>query len=455
MKKELVSAGLPPLQERDLVIEVDTAPEPEKRVLHKPNEAVAMRPTSGKLTLLSRRIWNTMLSVAHTQHLEGRSQFVMSLGQLIKDSGFNSNNTAVLKDVLADLQVALVEWNTEAVGEKRWARAQLLGGVEIVERGPGYETVLRWDYPSQVREQLLVPQRYTRMMLMVANTFRTFAGATLYEIGCQYLTNPSGRTMKQSVTWWAEVLRGKVQKTPIVYGVFKRDTLLPALKEITERQDQFVMQVLEYRSGSDKRRVTELQFVVKRRAPDAEEDLVAPDQPLDLELYQSLEAMGISQIEAAGLIDQYKAEVVAKAVDVIRDRSSRSDLAPIENQRAFLLAILERGFDGAFHGAAKKMKAAKAKAEPKKTAEPAVVKVVEPEDEIIRAARKAETAWSRYDALADAEKEFFLAEFLSSSAMQVAVFKKRFTEGGLASPLIRSLFGKWLSERWSLSETGA
>ena len=450
MKKELLSTGLPPLRERDLVIEVDTEPEPEKRVLHKPNEAVAMRPTSGKLTLLSRRIWNTMLTVAHKQHLEGRSQFVMSLGQLIKDSHFNSNNTTVLKDVLADLQVALVEWNTDAVGEKRWARAQLLGGVEIVERGFGYETILRWDYPSQVREQLLVPQRYTRMMLMVANTFRTFAGATLYEIGCQYLTNPSGRTMKQSVTWWAEVLRGKVQKTQIVYGVFKRDTLLPALKEITERQDQFVMQVLEYRSGSDKRRVTELQFVVERRAPNEDEDLVAPDQPLDLELYKALETMGISQVEATGLIDQYKAEVISKAVDVIRDRSSRSDLAPIENQRAFLLAILERGFDGG-----KKVRAAKAKAEPKQPAEPVVVKVVEPEDEIVRAARNAQIAWDRYEAQSEDERAALLTEFQSSSSMQVGVFKKRFTEGGLSNRVIRSMFAKWLAAKWGLATPSA
>ena len=64
--------------------------------LAKANEAIAIRPKRGKLTLLSRRIYNVFLFHAQQQGVDKPSYSIL-LSELIDDARFTSNNTELLK----------------------------------------------------------------------------------------------------------------------------------------------------------------------------------------------------------------------------------------------------------------------------------------------------------------------------------------------------------------------
>lgn len=62
-----------------------------------------------KLTLLQRRIWNVMVVTAHTQRAEGRTEFVMPLQQLIRETDLRGGNIDAVKEFLGCLRVSLRE----------------------------------------------------------------------------------------------------------------------------------------------------------------------------------------------------------------------------------------------------------------------------------------------------------------------------------------------------------
>src|SRR5665647_3607108 len=94
--------------------------------LAKANEAIAIRPKRGKLTLLSRRIYNALLYHAQKQGVD-EPLYRLTLTELIGDARFNSNNTELLKSHLRDMQATTIEWSTSSSGLKKWMSSQLIG----------------------------------------------------------------------------------------------------------------------------------------------------------------------------------------------------------------------------------------------------------------------------------------------------------------------------------------
>ena len=79
----------------------EVATRPEDQAVAKANEAIAIRPKRGKLTLLSRRIYNVFLYHAQQQGVENPSYSIL-LSELIDDARFTSNNTELLKSHIRD-----------------------------------------------------------------------------------------------------------------------------------------------------------------------------------------------------------------------------------------------------------------------------------------------------------------------------------------------------------------
>lgn len=237
----------------------------DEALVQKANESIAIRPKKGRLTLLSRRIYNALLYNAQQQGVD-EQQYTLPLTTLIGDAHFNSRNVALLKEHIREMQTTLIEWNSVGTGEQRWTSSQLLGAVEIAERGSGYPVIISWSYPDKVRERLLKPTRYTRILLEVGAQMRSYAAAVLFELGMQYLTSPSRLTMREDLYWWASVLTGRSDIDKVDYRYFKRDVLRPALAEVEALQDEFTLELIEHREG---RRVAELQFMVLRKTQTA------------------------------------------------------------------------------------------------------------------------------------------------------------------------------------------
>ncbi len=113
----------------------------------KANEAITIRPKRGKLTLLSRRIYNAFLY--HAQQLGvDNPTYTISLAELIEDARFNSNNTELLKSHIRDMQATTIEWHTSSGGSQKWTSTQLLGTVHIHEPGRGQTCTITWTYPD-------------------------------------------------------------------------------------------------------------------------------------------------------------------------------------------------------------------------------------------------------------------------------------------------------------------
>ncbi len=108
----------------------------DEQAVSKANEAIAIRPKRGKLTLLSRRIYNVFLYHAQRQGVENLTYSIL-LSELIDDARFTSNNTELLKSHIRDMQATTIEWHTSSGGARQWTSTQLLGHVIIDEPGRG------------------------------------------------------------------------------------------------------------------------------------------------------------------------------------------------------------------------------------------------------------------------------------------------------------------------------
>src|SRR5882672_12594308 len=81
--------------------EIDRPPNPGRQrkesprapaIVQKANESIAIRPKRGRLTLLSRRIYNALLYHSQRQGVD-EPVYRLALSELIGDARFNSNNT--------------------------------------------------------------------------------------------------------------------------------------------------------------------------------------------------------------------------------------------------------------------------------------------------------------------------------------------------------------------------
>lgn len=154
------------------------ATRPDEQSVAKANEAIAIRPKRGKLTLLSRRIYNVFLYHAQRQGVDNPS-YSINLAELIGDARFTSNNTELLKSHIRDMQATTIEWHTSSGGARKWTSTQLLGPVVIHEPGRGQACTITWTYPEPIREQLVKPAQYTRVLLEISSQMRSYAAATV------------------------------------------------------------------------------------------------------------------------------------------------------------------------------------------------------------------------------------------------------------------------------------
>lgn len=412
----------------------------DAHVVAKANEAIAIRPIKGGIGLVSRRIYNALLYHAQQQG-QGKASYSVPLAELVKDARFNSKDTTQLKDYIREMQTTLIEWRSQGEGEERWTSSQLLGTVSIVEEGRGRRTMIEWSYPERIRDRLLAPSRYTKVLLEVGARMKSVAASVLFEIGLQYLTAPTGLTMREDVLWWASVLSGKVAKDRVEYGVFKRDTLKPALAELAALQDEFTLELIEHKQG---RKVVELQFRVKRTAQSTMGFGLEP-RPLDLELVHRLEQVGFKRRDAEHVFMTTQAQALRAALEATERRVLNQALEPLKSPAAYLRDALKKGWGRGdapvdVHMAQEPSPAARpAVASPAATREALV-------DEWMRACQSQ--AEAHFAALAAQERQILTARFEATELEQLLQpVVKAWRQDGPASPLARSSFYRWLSRQ--------
>ena len=309
----------------------------------KANEAITIRPKRGKLTLLSRRIYNAFLY--HAQQLGvDNPTYTISLAELIEDARFNSNNTELLKSHIRDMQATTIEWHTSSGGSQKWTSTQLLGTVHIHEPGRGQTCTITWTYPDPIRERLVKPAHYTRVLLEISSMMRSYAAAVLYELGLRYLTSPGGLTMREDLLWWAAVLTGRSDIKEVEYRDFNRFTIKKALAELEALCEDFRMELIEHKVG---RKVEELQFRVVRKAQASLVGMTDSTQNVfDLSLIERLVAIGIKRADAQDLYAVTDEGVLRAALEHVEQRMKNTALEPLKSPAAYLRDALKKQYAG-------------------------------------------------------------------------------------------------------------
>lgn len=325
----------------------EIATRPEDQSVAKANEAIAIRPKRGKLTLLSRRIYNVFLYHAQQQGVDKPSYSIL-LSELIDDARFTSNNTELLKSHIRDMQATTIEWHTTGGTSRQWTSTQLLGPVVIDEPGRGHACTITWTYPEPIRERLVKPAQYTRVLLEISSQMRSYAASVLYELGARYLTSPGRLTMREDVIWWASVLTGRSDITVVDYRILHRDTIKKALVELDTLCEDFRLEIVEHKRG---RKVEELQF---RVLPKPQATLAglreSAKNVFDLELVERVVSIGFRRSDAQDLYAVTDEGVLRAAVEHVEQRMKNPALSPLNSPVAYLRDALKKQYAGEGEG---------------------------------------------------------------------------------------------------------
>lgn len=316
---------------------------PEEQSVAKANEAIAIRPKRGRLTLLSRRIYNALLYHSQLQGVD-EPVYKLALSELIGDARFNSNNTELLKSHLRDMQATTIEWSTSSATLKRWVSSQLLGTVTIEEQGRGRPCMVTWRYPDEIRERLVKPHQYTRVLLEMSSQMRSYSAAVLYEIGARYLTSPGRLSMREDVVWWAAVLTGRSDIKEVDYRFLKRDVINKAIGEIDALCDEFSIELVEHKRG---RKIEEIQFRVVPKKQQRLGELGAPNRNVfDLELVGRLISLGLKQEDAQDLYAVTDEGQLRATLEHVDQRMRNAAMPQLKSPAAYFKDALKKGYAG-------------------------------------------------------------------------------------------------------------
>ena len=408
---------------------------PEDQSFAKANEAIAIRPKRGKLTLLSRRIYNVFLYHAQQQGVEKPSYSIL-LSELIDDARFTSNNTELLKSHIRDMQATTIEWHTSGGQARQWTSTQLLGPVIIDEPGRGQACSITWTYPEPIRDRLVKPAQYTRVLLEISSQMRSYAASVLYELGARYLTSPGRLTMREDVIWWASVLTGRSDITSVDYRILHRDTIKKALAELDTLCEDFRLEVVEHKRG---RKVEELQF---RVLPKPQASLAglkdSAKNVFDLELVERVISIGFKRGDAQDLYAVTDEGALRAAVEHVEQRMKNTALPPLSSPAAYLRDALKKQYAGGGGEGGKP---------------PAEIAVPRPSiDERLQRLREewqhhqSSQAKSLFEEMPEADKAEHIARFEEERLGELASpIAKAWRRDGVKSRIAASSFSRWLA----------
>lgn len=405
--------------------------------IRKAVEAITISPKSGRLTLLSRKLFNALLRLAQQQG-EDKEMHEAKLGDVLANATFDSNDTKLVKEHLRRMVATQVEWTSGQKSGRRWGVTTLIASVEIIENSGG-PTLIQWSYAPSIRKRLMTPDMYAKLSLRLMGELRSYAALALYELGCRYVTSPGSLTMRQDWSWWEPILTG-VPPDPTKersYKYFKRDYIMQALKEINTLTD-LSMELIEHKVGN---KVLQIQFLVTQKIQ-AGLPLGEPNL-FDLSILARMQKLGLSEREAEKVYCEFEETQLRASLDWVEKRMRSTRQSPVLSPAGLLKDALRKGY-------------AETPALPSKApaARPALhspePKPEKPSRETLLAELKAvrrQDAFAKYEALPEKEQLALRQEFLSGAPPSVrGMMQKK----GLASAVAREAFLPWLVERyWS------
>ena len=421
-----------PKQKKELVISPTFADLMEFR---KTNEAIGLRIKEGKLSLLSRKLFNVL--VYHAQQLKepgrnapidteaAKKYFWIPLSEVARDAAYDSNDIALIKQHLEEFQNIKVHIEDD----RQWTSERLISSVKLVNplglRKKGGIVWLGFAFPPEVFELVMNPAIYTKLSIQYQGLLRSGASLALYEICRRYATNPSKVTAIHSYPYWYSALTGNpVRDAVSPYKYFKRDVIKPSILEINAATDIDV-ELIEYKTG---RCIDRLQFAVELKR---QERLDFPTPiVINAELIRKVATYGFSSTEASDLLAIHGEDKILACLHAVEARMAARNSPPLDSPVAYFRWCLR-------HGASVTQKA---------TGKPRDVspnrKRMTLMDKFL--AHRSRQALVRFNTLSNDEQAELLERLKQSPDGRFLKIGR-----GTTSPMVRSIIGYWYAnELW-------
>jgi len=405
----------------------------------KTNEAIGLRVSEGRLSLLSRKTFNLM--VYHAQKLgvpgqnapiEGpvaQKYFWIPLSDLARDAAYDSKDTDLLKKSVQELQDIRIYMEDE----KQWTSERLVSSVKIVNsaglKRRGGRVWFGFAFPPEVGNLVMNPGAYTKLSIYYQTMLRSGASLALYEICRRFATNPSHLSSREGWEWWYGVLSGNpVTENLPQYKYFKRDVLKTSIAEINAVTD-IEVELIEHKAG---RKVVDLQFRIRLNEQPAL-DLPAPPL-IDAAMIERLMALGIAQEEATAIFVSNDDAALRATIELVEERMRSTKAPPVDSPAAYFKSALRNRFASPREVAQKTLTAAPAVSAPERG----------PTLRERFAAKRTREAAEYFNEIDASERDQLLLEFEPEAPRVVATSLRR---SGLQSKVAQSAFFSWLATR--------
>lgn len=412
----------------------------ELKEFRKTNEAIGLRVSEGRLSLLSRKIFNVM--VYHAQRIRNKGEnapidseaaknyYWIPLAELARDAAYDSRDTELFKEQVQELQNIRI-FSEDAI---QWTSERLVSSVKLVNpRGLKKQGGMLWfgfAFPPEVESMVMAPGSYTKLSVYYQALLRSGASLALYEICRRYATNPSKLTNRAEWSWWYGALTGNPVSDAIPeYKYFKRDVLKYAISEINMVTDINV-ELIEHKQG---RRIGSLQF---RVTPAQQESLALSAPPIiDGELVQRMMALGLSQEDACNVLATTEDGKLRATLDLTESRVKNSKAGAIASPAGYFKQALRDGYASSIDIARKNIQ----KEEKKPSVEASVNAIRER-----YLADRAKDALGMYNEMAATDQSDWLYKFKQSPSAKGLNLSR-----GLATAVARSAFSMWFAgQQW-------
>jgi len=302
--------------------------------------------TASKLSAVERKISNILLLNAYP-NLLANTRFHIRVDQLLKTLGWKkgSNLNQDLKSNFDKLIDIKLHWNILSKDRKRkWGTSTWLSYYEI------RDGIIEYSYSDKIRNLLFRPNIYTVLNLDYQKVLKSRHTIALWELCNEQLDSNKSQELQ---TEYIAILKlrellGAESEGYSIYKDFNKHVLKPAVKEINEKTDLKIEQLVK-KTG---RKVVATAFKIERQLPSQSQQLEmlenTPDmfslvtKQMELENIVGKGAkLGLKEEQINKFLREYNINEVSEVFDILLTKIKQNN--KIKNISGYIWTLLDRG----------------------------------------------------------------------------------------------------------------
>ncbi|USQ15555.1 replication initiation protein (plasmid) [Legionella lytica] len=286
---------------------------------------------SNSLSLVQRKLFNALLYNAYPD-LPHKQQFEIRGKDLYQLIGYNSNDTAKLKEALIGLITIAIEWNVidcSTGQEKKWKASSILASAELSNG------VCIYEYSQVMKDLMYQPEIYGQINVELMSKFKSGYGLALYENCIRY------KGLKQTPWFPIDIFRklmGVFDGKYVVFKDFKKRVVDVGVNEVNSVSPIRIYPDIERIN----QRVTRIRFKLEtniNESPIALSELAVDDKLKPV----LINTFGFSSQMVDETYENYDTEYIREKVEMITQSESFSS-GKIRGLAGYLMEALKKDY---------------------------------------------------------------------------------------------------------------